>query len=85
MPVYVFECPKCKFRNEVQARMSDFDRLVKKAKCPRCKSKTKNIIEGRPLISFHGAGWSKDGYGITQREMNKNIEDGCKADPTCIL
>ena len=53
MPVYDYECPKCKCKFESKISM-EFRRLMR---CPDCKTKARIIIH--PVIHR----W-KDGHGI---------------------
>lgn len=86
MPTYVFKCinKKCKEIFEIECKMSELDDLKGKVRCPKGHRKAELQLS-RPNIIFAGHGWERDGYGITQTEMDHNIEEGCKADPTCPL
>ena len=57
MPVYDYECQKCKHELSVMQRMSD---PVKK-KCPKCKAlRLKKLISSSSFV-LKGKGWFNSG------------------------
>ena len=58
MPIYEYECQKCKKVHEIWQKITEDP--VKK--CPTCKGKVERIISA---VGFElkGGGWYKDGYG----------------------
>ena len=56
MPVYVYECPKCKKTAEIMSAWTQDG-----VKCMDCKIKMKRIIAPTNFI-LKGSGWAKDGY-----------------------
>ena len=59
MPIYEYQCPVCKKKQEVLQRMSD-------AKAPVCEpcSKQMTRLISSTSFSLKGDGWYKDGYGL---------------------
>ena len=58
MPIYEFECPKCKFRTEVTARITD---TVTPPMCVEegCDGlQEMQRILSAPAINFKGSGWT---------------------------
>jgi len=57
MPVYEYECPKCKHR---------FERLVKISdplpECPECGHKPVEKAVSVSTFKLKGGGWAEDGY-----------------------
>lgn len=84
MPKYTFGCEACKKAYEVTMKISEYTEKKDSQVCPECGGPLKRLVDPT-LFSLVGHGWYSDGYGITAREMNKNVEDGCRADPTCPL
>jgi len=52
MAIYVLECKKCECEYEIQSMMCDQRESIKKAKCPECKSKSKQQIITSTPFSF---------------------------------
>ncbi len=46
MPTYSFRCSKCKYADEKFTVWSEYEKFLKKTKCPKCKSKLINNILG---------------------------------------
>lgn len=63
MPIYEYQCQKCRKIHEVTQRMTD----APLTKCPDCKGKMQKILS---LSGFQlkGGGWYKDGYSSPKPE-----------------
>jgi putative FmdB family regulatory protein len=57
MPIYEFECKKCKAHIEVFQRVSD----KAPTKCRKCGGKLEKVISA-PAIQFKGSGWYVTDY-----------------------
>jgi len=57
MPIYEFECQKCKTRIEVFQKHSD----KSPTKCRKCGGKLEKVISA-PAIQFRGSGWYVTDY-----------------------
>jgi putative FmdB family regulatory protein len=57
MPIYEFECQKCKTHIEVYQRHSD----KSPTKCRKCGGKLERVISA-PAIQFKGSGWYVTDY-----------------------
>ena len=57
MPIYEFECTKCKAHIEVYQRHSD----KSPTKCRKCGGKLEKVISA-PAIQFKGSGWYVTDY-----------------------
>ena len=57
MPIYEFECKKCKAHIEVYQRHSD----KSPTKCRKCGGKLEKVISA-PAIQFKGSGWYVTDY-----------------------
>jgi putative FmdB family regulatory protein len=57
MPIYEYNCTKCRKHFELMQKMSD----AGEAKCPDCGHSSKRVIS-RTSFSLKGGGWYKDGY-----------------------
>jgi putative FmdB family regulatory protein len=57
MPIYEFECKKCKAHIEVYQRHSD----KSPTKCRNCGGKLEKVISA-PAIQFKGSGWYVTDY-----------------------
>ena len=57
MPIYEFECQKCKTRIEVFQKHSD----KSPTKCRKCGGKLEKVISA-PAIQFKGSGWYVTDY-----------------------
>ena len=84
MPKYTFGCKECNKKFEIKMTMAEYDVQKELLACQECHGQLTRLVDGA-MFALVGHGWYADGYGITSREMNKNVEDGCRADPTCIL
>jgi putative FmdB family regulatory protein len=52
MPFYPLECKKCGHKYDVMSLMSECEENIKKAKCPECKSKSKDRLIGNVNFTF---------------------------------
>ena len=59
LPVYEYECEKCKKRFELLQKMAD----PPLAECPDCKGRTHKIISSPSGLLFKGSGWYVTDYG----------------------
>ncbi len=58
MPLYEYECTRCKRHTEKIQKFSD----AEITECPYCSGPLERVISA-PAIAFKGGGWFKDGYG----------------------
>jgi putative FmdB family regulatory protein len=58
MPLYEYQCTKCKHRFEKIQKFSDPE--VKK--CPECGGKVEKLLSA-PAVQFKGSGWYVTDYG----------------------
>ena len=61
MPLYLYECPKCKKQLEIMCDMDKRD----KQKCPHCKKKLKRLLSSFGF-KINGANFS-NGYTIQKK------------------
>jgi len=64
MPLYEYECGRCKHRFELIQKFSD--KPVRK--CPDCGGRTERLISA-PAIRFKGTGWYVTDYGNKGRSQ----------------
>ena len=57
MPLYEYECRKCKARTEVMQKFSD----KPLTRCPGCKGRLEKLLSA-PAIQFKGSGWYVTDY-----------------------
>jgi putative FmdB family regulatory protein len=57
MPIYEYECDKCRCRFDKRQRFSD----EPVAECPKCKGKSKRVMVPAPVI-FKGSGFYVNDY-----------------------
>ena len=57
MPLYEYECTKCKYRFEVVQKAS----AARLKKCPKCAGPLRKLLSA-PAIQFKGAGWYVTDY-----------------------
>ncbi|HEY3768243.1 MAG TPA: zinc ribbon domain-containing protein [Candidatus Angelobacter sp.] len=76
MPLYEYQCKKCKHKFEKIQKFSD--RPVKK--CPECGSPVEKIMHA-PAVQFKGSGWYVTDYGGKQTtDTPKSDGDSEKSD-----
>ena len=66
MPIYEFECKKCKAHIEVYQRHSD----KSPTKCRKCGGKLEKVISA-PAIQFKGSGWYVTDYAQKATKADK--------------
>jgi putative FmdB family regulatory protein len=69
MPIYEFECRKCKGKLEVLQKMSDKPPV----KCPRCGGRLERL-HSAPAIQFKGSGWYVTDYAGEGRKAAEKAE-----------
>jgi putative FmdB family regulatory protein len=57
MPIYEYQCQKCKAHTEAFQKVSD----KPLSKCPKCRGKLEKLISA-PAIQFKGSGWYVTDY-----------------------
>ncbi|HMF89552.1 MAG TPA: FmdB family zinc ribbon protein [Candidatus Angelobacter sp.] len=72
MPLYEYQCKKCKHRFEKIQKFSD--RPVKK--CPKCGGPVEQLLSA-PAVQFKGSGWYVTDYA---RKSSGASESGPSAD-----
>ena len=76
MAIYEFECKKCHYHYDVSSLMSEKEASVKKAKCGKCGSKSKQeVIHGANFNFTNPVGtdrWNSDSGGHGYR-FNHNL------------
>lgn len=77
MPLYEYQCNKCRHRFEKIQKFSD--RPVKK--CPKCGGPVEQLLSA-PAVQFKGSGWYVTDYarkGAGASESGENAKDGGSA------
>ncbi len=69
MPIYEFECRKCKARLEVFQKMSDKPPV----KCRACGGRLERL-QSAPAIKFKGSGWYVTDYAGQNRKAGDKAE-----------
>ena len=69
MPIYEFECKKCKAHIEVFQKMSD----KAPTKCRQCGGKLEKLLSA-PAIQFKGSGWYVTDYADNGRKAAAKID-----------
>jgi putative FmdB family regulatory protein len=67
MPLYEYQCQKCRHRFERIQRFSD--PLVKK--CPECGGKVEQLLSA-PAVQFRGSGWYVTDYAKKASDSSKS-------------
>lgn len=75
MPLYEYQCKKCKHRFEKIQKFSD--RPVKK--CPECGGPVEQLLHA-PAVQFKGSGWYVTDYGGKQNTEVTKPEGSDTAD-----
>lgn len=70
MPIYEFECRKCKARSEVLQKLSDKPPV----KCSKCGGRLEKITSA-PAIQFKGSGWYVTDYAGKNGKKEKKAEE----------
>lgn len=66
MPIYEYQCPKCKTAKELQHGMSESP----KVKCPACKASMRRVISVNSF-QLKGDGWFKTSGSYAKTGGNK--------------
>jgi putative FmdB family regulatory protein len=69
MPIYEFECRKCKAKLEVFQKMND----KQPTKCRNCGGRLERL-QSAPAIQFKGSGWYVTDYASTGRKAAEKAE-----------
>jgi putative FmdB family regulatory protein len=69
MPIYEFECKKCKAHSEVFQKLND----KQPTKCPKCGGKLERLVSA-PAIQFKGSGWYVTDYAGGARKAAEKSE-----------
>ena len=76
MPIYEYECQKCKTITEVFQKLND----KPLAKCPKCGGRVEKLTSA-PAIQFKGSGWYVTDYaGKSQKSSEKSESESSKDD-----
>ena len=73
MPLYEYQCKKCKHRFEKIRKFSD--RPVKK--CPECGGPVEQLLSA-PAVQFKGSGWYVTDYARKGASSSESGADGAK-------
>jgi putative FmdB family regulatory protein len=76
MPIYEYECRKCKAHIEVFQKVSD----KPPTKCRKCGGKLERKISA-PAIQFKGSGWYVTDYARTTKSDKSESESTSDAKP----
>src|SRR5882762_7287201 len=74
MPIYEFECKKCKTRLEVLQKMND----KQPVKCQKCGGRLERL-HSAPAIQFKGSGWYVTDYAGEGRKAAEKAENDTAA------
>jgi len=79
MPIYEYECQKCKTKSEVFQKVND----KPPAKCLKCGGKLERLISA-PAIQFKGSGWYVTDYAskATSKEKSESESSSDKKTET---
>jgi len=77
MPLYEYECKKCKHRFE---RIQSFSAQPVK-KCPKCGGTVERLLSA-PAVQFKGTGWYVTDYARKSSPGGKPASDGAGGDST---
>lgn len=77
MPIYEFECRKCKARLEVLQKMS----AKPPVKCRQCGGRL-DRLQSAPAIQFKGSGWYVTDYAGQNRKAGEKAEKDLHAAAT---
>src|ERR1051325_6786406 len=67
MPIYEYECRKCKAHTEAFQKVSD----KPLTKCPKCGGRLEKLISS-PAIQFKGSGWYVPDYPGTEKATKES-------------
>ena len=69
MPIYEFECKKCKAHSEVFQKLND----KPPTKCRKCGGRLERVLSA-PAIQFKGSGWYVTDYAGSSRKAAEKSE-----------
>jgi putative FmdB family regulatory protein len=69
MPIYEFECRKCKARSEVLQKLNDKPPV----KCSKCGGRLERLTSA-PAIQFKGTGWYVTDYAGNGKKEKRSEE-----------
>ena len=75
MPIYEFECRKCKVRSEVLQKLNDKPPV----KCSKCGGRLERLTSA-PAIQFKGTGWYVTDYAGNGKKGKSASEKGESAE-----
>jgi putative FmdB family regulatory protein len=79
MPIYEFECRKCKAHTEVFQKMSDKPPV----KCRKCGGRLEKLVSAS-AIQFKGSGWYVTDYAGNGRKAAEKAEKDSAASSSAI-
>jgi len=74
MPLYEYQCQKCKVTHEAIQRFSEAPFTV----CEQCGGELKKLISS-PAIQFKGAGWYVNDYGKSGSAKSSSSESSSES------
>jgi putative FmdB family regulatory protein len=77
MPIYEYECLKCKAHTEVLQKLSDKPPV----KCKKCGGRLERVISAA-AIQFKGTGWYVTDYAGKKNDKDKKSADKSEAGST---
>lgn len=77
MPIYEFECRKCKAHLEVFQKLSD----KAPTKCKKCGGRLEKLFS-TPAIQFKGSGWYVTDYARSGNKAEKTESEPSASDTT---
>ncbi|HKP47092.1 MAG TPA: FmdB family zinc ribbon protein [Pyrinomonadaceae bacterium] len=69
MPIYEFECKKCKAHSEVFQKMND----KPPTRCSKCGGRLERVVSA-PAIQFKGSGWYVTDYARSDKKGQEKSE-----------
>ena len=69
MPIYEYECQKCKAHTEVFQKITDKPRT----RCPKCKGRLEKLMSAS-AIRFKGSGWYVTDYAAKGKQSDSSEE-----------
>ena len=69
MPIYEYECKKCKAHTEVYQKITDKPRT----RCPKCKGRLEKLMSAS-AIRFKGKGWYVTDYASKGKQTESSEE-----------
>jgi putative FmdB family regulatory protein len=69
MPIYEYECQKCKAHTEVFQKITDKPRT----RCPKCKGRLEKLMSAS-AIRFKGSGWYVTDYAAKGKPSDSGEE-----------